>query len=560
MSKLSLKKESVTWAIKHFSIYGDTDIFPVPVEFEFFVQNIDKISTEVSEQIDLHTYKPVGIIDSLVPKSKVGFRIGHQLFPVDCLLITAATYEIGHFLEAARRPADEGVSFSYRFSPTPDGEMFASDHKFTHWLEHQWRWSLLSTEYEYVIKTDISDFFQRIYHHRIENSLLEYTGGSKIGSFVFKMIKEYTTRQSFGLPVGSDFSRIIAESTLIDIDEAMIREGIEFTRFVDDMVIFCKKGVSPYGILSFLAGHLAKCEGLSLSAQKTKIISFEDFRLTFSGSVQTGNDEDDARDMIRYEILDVYEGEEIRQEKLNELAHLDLPNLLSEELSRDIWDSNKIRILLRALKIVKSAACVDLIKENFEDLMPFIKDVVLLMEEINQENPGIFSEMSQNIFKYLAGSTCQALPVVRAWMFELLIRRIVPFVSADIKRLPWSTETLDRRQITLLYYVAEDVSYFRSKKTRLSEMNTWELTYFVYGATCLPKDEYKVWIGNIRKTFSFPLSDIFYDWCVECNKKRVFNIQRAETAMRKYTDEQFNQLTNSFEFYFGGLPSLPPPE
>ena len=54
-----------------------------------------------------------------------------------------------------------------------------------------------------AIVTDISDFYQRIYFHRIEN-VLEDAGCPKgPADLVKKIIKTTRARQSYGLPVGS---------------------------------------------------------------------------------------------------------------------------------------------------------------------------------------------------------------------------------------------------------------------------------------------------------------------------------------------------------------------
>lgn len=523
MSRLSLTAASVGWAIDHLDVYGDTDIFPRPIELKFYSDKRVEIVKAVSEGLDLAAYKSMGILETLVPKSRLGFRIGHQPYPTDTLLLTAAIAEIGEKLEEARRPADEKTAFSYRFQPDDKGTMFAPDRRFSDWILHQWT-ALTLNKYSYVVKTDISDFFQRIYHHRIENCLNHYTSNSRLSGFVFGLLKEYTVRQSFGLPVGSDFSRIIAEAVLADMDEAMLREGYHFTRYVDDIVIFIRQDQDAYGALSFLAEHLAKCEGLSLSAQKTKLFEAKSYLEGLDLNEEGATDDDAAQYLIRNKFLDIYEQEDdLDPEKIEKISKLDLPALLDAEVKSEVWDPANIRVLLRAMKLVRSTDCAEYIKENFEVLLPFCKDVVLLMEEIHSLHSNIFEDMRETVLSLLSETTCQALPVVRAWLFEVFIKGICPFYTSDFRRLPWSAETLDRRQIIRLHHTANDIAYFRSRKTRLSELNMWEAVVFIYGATCLPRDEYKVWLQGTRKSLNFPLSEQYFDWCLDLNRVRAFD-------------------------------------
>src|SRR5690606_23065060 len=78
--------------------------------------------------------------------------------------------------------------------------------------------------------------------------------------------------------VGGSASRIIAEAVLSDSDGALAGEGYDFTRYIDDYRIFIREGQSAYSALAFLAEQLATSEGLSLNAQKTRIVSIDEFK------------------------------------------------------------------------------------------------------------------------------------------------------------------------------------------------------------------------------------------------------------------------------------------
>ena len=129
-----------------------------------------------------------------------------------------------------------------------------------------------------MTNTDIADFYQRIYLHRIENCLDTATANKGVKRFVEKLIKQVRSKQSYGIPVGGTASRLIAEAVLADTDNALAGEGIEFTRFVDDFCVFVKPDQAPYSILAFFADQLAASEGLSLNAQKTKLFTIEEFQ------------------------------------------------------------------------------------------------------------------------------------------------------------------------------------------------------------------------------------------------------------------------------------------
>ena len=82
---------------------------------------------------------------------------------------------------------------------------------------------------------------------------------------VKKIIKTTRARQSYGLPVGSTASRLLAECVLNDTDMHMKNMGVIFTRYVDDFRIAVPAGMEAHSILCRLAEHLMVTEGLSLN-------------------------------------------------------------------------------------------------------------------------------------------------------------------------------------------------------------------------------------------------------------------------------------------------------
>ncbi len=111
---------------------------------------------------------------------------------------------------------------------------------------------MFSDDFSHVIRTDISDYYSRVYRHRLENILDSLSGEPKIVKKIESFISDWRSRQSFGLPVGSNASRLLAEAALNDTDMGLISEGYEHTRYVDDMQIFIKS-LTQNSCVNFLA-------------------------------------------------------------------------------------------------------------------------------------------------------------------------------------------------------------------------------------------------------------------------------------------------------------------
>ena len=74
-----------------------------------------------------------------------------------------------------------------------------------------------------------------------------------------------------GLPVGGSFARILAEILLAHIDIELKKEGVIFTRFVDDFRIFSKdKGLVSREI--YILTKILNNYGLHINRQKISVL------------------------------------------------------------------------------------------------------------------------------------------------------------------------------------------------------------------------------------------------------------------------------------------------
>lgn len=508
---MKLTKEVYECALDHVTKFGDTDIFPFPFELKFLAQKRNDVVSEL-EKIELNGYHPMSLVEALIPKTKFGFRVAHQPFPVDTVIFTALVLSIYDAVEEGRDPIENNRAFSYRKSAGLDPKLFVEDRNFRHWL-NTIHVKAFSTKYSHVIRTDISDYYSRIYRHRLENILDSLSGQTRNVKKIEHFIADWRSNQSFGIPVGSNASRLLAEAALNDTDLGLISEGYEHTRYVDDMLIFVEHGQDPYAALAFLAKHLSQNEGLALNNQKTRILTWEEFQQSIG---DPGADGDEERAEIATEKLfwAAYAKEDMDQDALDALMLKDLRQELEELIEKPFWDMGQIRIVLHAMRLVQSEDVAAYIRANLATLLPFAKDVCLLIADFKAAGINGFEGMGDEITELLLSPRMQPLDCARAWLLELGVRNIVNFTPVQLRRLDTLSGTLDIRQLHLLRWRLNDVNYFRSRKTRVQEIQPWAQPSFIFGARCLPRDEYSHWIRGIKSRLQFPLSKEFADWCL----------------------------------------------
>lgn len=506
-----LSSNALKVAVAHLEAFGDTDVFPHLPELEFLRSCRDEIIIELAK-LDLDSYQPGTAVEVLAPKGRLGFRIVHQLGFVDSILFIASVAEIGQRIEDVRFPIDMPQAFSYRFSPLETGEIFSADRTFRSWLEYQEGFIRGSPEITRIIETDISDFYSRVNFHRMDNMLDEVASGNGAVRFIKKMIKTVRARQSFGLPVGGAAARLLAELALNDTDKALESNAILSSRYVDDFRLFLTKGDDPYDALAFLAQHLSIREGLSLNQSKTVVFDREGYLEKLQLQLQDIGEaaEDQAFEGL---VSNIYADGPPNEADLERLKHLNLMDFLQEELNKEPLDIGRIKLIFRALRISKPFDAVDFVIARLDELAIFSREVAILMHVLQLEHTNCFDSAADKIVDLILSPPASSIELVRAWLVDLFVRGTVPITGRQCRALEAALRSpLHRRQLSLIRGRLADRSHFGVQKTAFSTFSDYEKTCFIWGASCLPRDEFSTWLGTIKPNMTGPTNELFLKW------------------------------------------------
>ncbi|MBD2596394.1 hypothetical protein H6G74_18955 [Nostoc spongiaeforme FACHB-130] len=346
--KDSLKLESLDWAFAHIQKFGDTDIFPVPFEYEAMRYSWTGLKNDILE-IDIAKHEGRSFQRFLVPKPQGGFRVAIQLDPIDTLIYAALIYEAANLIEAYRIPRERKIACSYRVDLHADGRLFCQDNG---WKDFDTKSVELaeSDNYKYVITADIADFYNQISHHRIRNALEVAGISSERASNFENFLMNLTRGHSRGIPVGPTPSILLAEACLNDVDMFLLREGYAHTRYVDDFCIFCKTRREAYRALHDVSEYIYTSHRLTLQVSKTEIKQIEQFL------------KDDLFDPERLE-------EQTKAEKIKNLSKYickssnlqsssEIYKLKTENLQTSV-DTNETRVefLPKSYKLLNYALC-----------------------------------------------------------------------------------------------------------------------------------------------------------------------------------------------------------
>ncbi len=269
---MTLQAASVEWAVDFVQAHSDGDLFPKVLEIEAVVAEKAHFVKQIAG-IDLGTFPPGSCRRFIVPKDEVSYRQATQLDPQDSIILSALIFQFGQQIECLRLPATR--VFSYRFNPTlPDG-LYSSK---TTWNNFWTAAASRATKRSHILYCDIADFYNQVYHHTVENQLISAGLPNQAVKWIVGLLESTTAGVSRGVPVGPHPIHLIAEATLIPIDNSLAASGVRFIRYADDIIVFCKSEREAKTALSTIATVLDKQQRLTLQRHKTKFYEPTDFR------------------------------------------------------------------------------------------------------------------------------------------------------------------------------------------------------------------------------------------------------------------------------------------
>jgi len=194
---MPLDNDSIEWAMRHLSTLGDSDLFPKPAELDPLIEKSDEVITLLTSQ-EVNSFSPNPARRFMVPKDEFSFRRATQLNIFDSIILTAIIFKYGTGIEERRPPLEEKIVFSNRFDPQPEFWLYSKDYNWTpFWTQCYEK----SKEYSHAIVLDISDFYNQIYHHTIENQLIESGFPNPAIRLIIKLLESLTANVSLGIPV-----------------------------------------------------------------------------------------------------------------------------------------------------------------------------------------------------------------------------------------------------------------------------------------------------------------------------------------------------------------------
>src|ERR1022692_301483 len=515
---MKLAVQSLDWALTHIERYGDTNIFPVPFEYRAIREQWDSEIRRYLAAKDIEHWVAQPFRRCLTSKHRFGFRIATQLDPLDCIIFTAIIFELGADIEAKRIDKSKEVVISSRFAPKADGTLYDDDFRYQRFQDVSAR-RAKDPSTTHVVVADIADFFLKIYTHPLENALAECTTKKLHLTALKKILSQWNSSVSYGIPVGPLAAFMLAELVLNDVDRGLDSVGAIHCRWYDDFRIFCRSEREAYSQLTLLANSLFESQGLTLEATKTEIISSVGFleQLKPKWLLELTNLSKNFNQFLKeigienkYEEIDI---ESLAPEAREQLENLNLADILrGQVLSTEPLDESIVRFALRRLAQIDQLVDPELLISHSERLYPVFVDIVKYFQRLRGLSADARSVIGKALLEMLQTTSVGDLPHVRLWILSLFAsdtswnnsQTLVPLYD----RL---SDQFAQRELILAMGRSHQLNWFKTRRRDINEFSPWRKRAFLAAASCLPVDEYNHWCGSIMGSLTF-LDKVVVSW------------------------------------------------
>ena len=502
---------AVKWAIDSVSQHADGDLFPKIMEFEAILSKRSHFVNALNAA-DLNTLEPGPARRFIVPKDEIAYRQATQLDPQDSTVLSALLYQYGQGIEDRRLQKD--VVFSYRFGPTREHGLYDSQ---SAWNEFWDNAKILARQSGAVLYCDIADFYNQIYHHTVENQLIESGFPNQAIKWIVRLLESTTSGVSRGVPIGPHAVHLLAEASLIPVDNTFLAEGFRFLRFADDILIFCENREDAQLTLARAAEILDKQQRLMLQRHKTKFLTPRQCVRLCNQMIEDRPINEDEREMLS--IVRKYSGgnpyryisySEVEPEDWDILSEEKVSSIIEEYINKNETDYIRLRWFYRRLAQIGHPGAVRVSLDNINRLGPCFANICAYLVSVQNMEADDWKDIGLVLLRLLDKNNVKANEFFRLSILSLFSRNVNLNHFSSLSSRFGESDQNARREILFAAYRSEATDWVRGHKEAFGAMDVWQKRAFIFCCSRFPADERKFFLRRVEK--SRPFDATLVEW------------------------------------------------
>ena len=543
----SIKIDHFIRAIDDLESHGDNDMLPFDIDTVFISDSKDKIAKiafNLFERLEKSGKKNTkDILNSiqiyserlLSPTGASGFRISTKIHSFWNIYLNGLAIAIAEKNEVYRSPN----AHSYRFIKN-GSSIFDRNKSWKAYKEATIKDPALENNDSVVIQTDISNFYEHIYHHRIENFINDLFGSSStVSTQIDRILSQLSSGRSFGLPVGGQCSRVLAELLMTSIDKLLTLSKLKWHRYVDDFTLIADNQAEAYRAISILSNVLADY-GLSLNKTKTIMLKAQHYKNFVYSQLFTEDDNSSRLKKIDLHF-DPYSDNPISnyEELVETVEQLNVQTLLDLEIHKSQPDTFLVNQISRTLKLHDPKLALQLCNTLLSpgNLHSFRASFSTILKGIisirtDTKYTSIYSSLDQMVDNIAIHSEHLLLPEANCLHYLRALR-----VASTSQRAIYVHEKLETSSSEAIKRACfECIRNWKDRASFISARNKWPsftpeiqrmlwLASFKFGddgthfRKQVTKSIDKAWALGIETKGTASFSEVYVSWCERSEKK-----------------------------------------
>ena len=312
-----------------------------------------------------------------------------------------------------------------------------------------------------------------------------------------------TAGVSRGVPIGPHAIHLLAEATLIPIDNALNEHGLQFLRYADDIVVFVESRDDARSAFATVAQTLDKQQRLMLQRHKSQIYASSAARDMAVRMIEDQPISEDEADLLR--IVEKYSGGDpyrtvwfgdITDEDWLSITQETLDNTVESYLAESFVDYPKLSWFYRRLAQIGHPGALPVTLRRLSILIPCLPSIIAYISSVRTIEAPAWAELGEQLIDLLESEVIQNQEYYEVMLLSLFARnRDINHFSHIGKRYARSSPA-GRRQILLAAKVNGAIDSLRELKEDYPSMDSGQKHAFLYAMADFPLDERKYFIGR----------------------------------------------------------------
>jgi retron-type reverse transcriptase len=508
---MTLQAASLDWAIEFVRIHSDGDLFPKALEVDAVVAEKAHLTDQLAGA-DLGAFPPGSCRRFVVPKDEFSYRQATQLDPQDSIILSALIYQFGQQIEALRLPKNR--VFSYRFGPTlPDG-LYSSK---TAWNSFWVTAAKQTSKCSHVLYCDIADFYNQVYHHTVENQLISAGLPNQAIKWIMRLLESTTAGVSRGVPIGPHPIHLLAEATLIPVDNSLSTAGKRFIRYADDIVVFCKSEREARTAVATIATVLDKQQRLTLQRHKTKVYEPAEFRRICEQMIEDRPINSEEKSLLA--LIKKYSGgDPYKTISFSQIAPADwlsisaesIRNVINQYVSSQPIDYIRLRWFYRRLTQIGHPGAIDVSLEYLDSLGPCFANICFYLASVQSIPSNDWKRVGSKLLRLLRTPEVRSSEYFRLLVLSVFTRNEHINHFTKLRKMFQMSDPFVRREIILAARMNGALDWVRELKEEFPSMDPWQQRAMLFAMSGLAKDERTYFIG--RQAIVRPFDKTLAKW------------------------------------------------